>query len=197
MPRKNLGFTIMELLAAITILGIMVTITIPIVMNVMNNQRNKKYVEDSIRLISAADYKMRNDNKMPVPPINSCVVMSLVYLDDVTFEEAPLGGKYDKMVSFVVAKRNYEGYDEDYLYYVRLVEKTKAGSYRGINFTEVNNLYKEKAEDSYVVNLTSDKISPLKSYTSHTLRNFLNNTYGIYCQNLYIYAPDEINKEGA
>lgn len=196
MPRKNLGFTIMELLAAITILGIMVTITIPVVMTVMNGQKNKQYIEDSIRLVSATQYKIRSDNKVPIPAINSCIVMSLAHLDDDTFEDAPSGGKYDKMRSFVVAKRNYEGYDEEYLYYVRLVEKTKSDFYKGVNFEEVNNLYQKKAEDNYVVNIASDKVSPLKSYTSHTLRNLLLNEYQIYCLDLYIYAPEEINKEG-
>ena len=55
--KNNSGFTMIELLAAIVILGIMMGSAIPIVISVMNDQKNKTYIEDAIRLASNADNK--------------------------------------------------------------------------------------------------------------------------------------------
>ena len=121
---NNKGFTMIELLAAIVVLGILMGTAIPTVINIMNDQKNKTYVEDAIRLSSNVDSKMRSDNKVEVPPRNGgCVVLTLSYVDNNAFEKAPYGGQYDKQASFVVASRNIKSADEDYTYYVFLVEK--------------------------------------------------------------------------
>lgn len=160
--RSNKGFTMIELLAAIIVLGILMGTAVPTVINILNDQKNKTYIEDAIRLVSNADYKMRSDNKIMIPPRDGgCVVITLSYMDNNSFEKAPYGGMYDKQASFVVASRNNKLADEEYQYYVVLVEKTEGGSYRGVNLVESNELYRDDAKDSKVENVgTSALIYP-------------------------------------
>lgn len=153
MSRNNSGFTMIELLAAVVVLGILMGIAIPTVVSVMNDKRNDTYIEDAIRLASTMEYKMNSDNKILVPARGGCIAMSLSYMDNNTFEEGPYGGEYDRDASFVLAYRNASGDEEEYKYYVRLIEKTKTGSYRGVNLVDTNSLYDDKARDKYISNL--------------------------------------------
>ena len=84
---NNKGFTMIELLAAVVVLGILMIVAVPTVTNVLNDSKNKTYIDDSIRLISTFDNQMRKDNMMPVPAINCCIAMNLTYLDNNTFDE--------------------------------------------------------------------------------------------------------------
>ena len=163
--KNNSGFTMIELLAAIVLLGIMMGSAIPIVISVMNDQKNKTYIEDAIRLASNADNKMRSDNKVQIPPRGGgCVVMSLDYMDNNAFAKGPYDGEYDKAASFVVVSRNLSTADEEYQFYVRLLEKLENGNYRGVNFVEYNSLYADNARDSYVENVGSDAAFKLTNY---------------------------------
>ena len=154
-----------ELLAAIVLLGIMMGSAIPIVVSVMNDQKNKTYIEDAIRLASNADNKMRSDNKVQIPPRGGgCVVMSLDYMDNNAFAKGPYDGEYDKAASFVVVSRNLSTADEEYQFYVRLLEKLENGNYRGVNLVEYNSLYADNARDSYVENVGSDAAFKLTNY---------------------------------
>lgn len=163
--KNNSGFTMIELLAAIVLLGIMMGSAIPIVISVMNDQKNKTYIEDAIRLASNADNKMRSDNKVQIPPRGGgCVVMSLDYMDNNAFAKGPYDGEYDKAASFVVVSRNLSTADEEYQFYVRLLEKLENGNYRGVNLVEYNSLYADNARDSYVENVGSDAAFKLTSY---------------------------------
>ena len=170
--QKNSGFTLTELLAAVVILGILMGMAVPAVTSVLRDQRNKMYVEDSIRLASKMQSKMKSDNKVIIPPLNSCVVMSLKYLDDGTFEESPYGKTYDKERSFVIAKRT-DGFYK-YNYYVRLVENIRSDStdpnnFRGINLIPIDDdgsgtyLYMKNAKNK-VDNFNDTLIKPLSDY---------------------------------
>ena len=143
--QKNLGFTLTELLAAVVILGILMGMAVPAVSSVLRDQRNKMYVEDSIRLASKMQSKMKSDNKVIIPAKDDCIVMSLRYLDDGTFEESPYGKTYDKERSFVIAKRT-DGFYK-YNYYVRLVEEIDGGSFRGIDLENSDGLYDRNAKN--------------------------------------------------
>ena len=134
--KNNLGFTMTELLAAVVILGILMAMAIPSVAGLLTKQKNKMYVEDAIRLGQLAEKKMKSDNSILVPGTGKCIVMSLKYLDDGTFDSAPYGSEYDKDYSLVVIKRLDEYYK--YGYYVRLVEKV-GSNYRGINLIPIDN----------------------------------------------------------
>ena len=85
--KKNSGFTLTELLAAVVILGILMSMAVPAISGMLNDQRNKVYVEDSIRLAKKMESKMKSDNEIFIPSKDNCIVLSLKYLDDGTFEE--------------------------------------------------------------------------------------------------------------
>ncbi len=202
--RNNAGFSMMELLAAVVVLGILMGIAIPAVMNVMQDQRHKTYVDDAVRLSSNMEYKMNSDNMVPVPAVGSCIAMNLAYLDNNTFNDAPNDGEYDRLGSFVVAKRVSATADVEYVYYVRLLEKMKGGNYRGIDLRAVDDdgtgvyLYMEKAYDKCISNVGSS------SRNDFVLTNYISNTspiisrlnsYGISCNKLIIYAPDDTTDE--
>ena len=203
MKRNNSGFSMMELLAAIVVLGILMGIAIPTVMNIMQDQRNKTYVEDGIRLAANMEYKMRSDNMMPVPAEGSCIAMNLAYLDNNTFNEAPYEGEYDRLASFVIARRVDADADNEYAFYVRLIEKMEGGAYRGIDLLPVDNdaissngdrfLYMNNAKDSCVDNVGSNKAVSLTDYLSNpsSLASTVLYEYAISCDRLIIYAPDD------
>lgn len=182
--RNNKGFTMIELLGAIIVLGILMGTAVPTVMNILNDQKNKTYIEDAIRLASNADNKMRGDNKIVIPPRNGgCVVLTLSYMDNNAFEKAPYGGLYDKQASFVVASRNASTADEEYTYYVVLVEKTKGGSYRGVNLVNVNELYLDGARDSKVENVGTSALIYPGALTKGTLLVSLRSISSGICPN--------------
>ena len=189
---NNKGFTMIELLSAIVVLGILMGTAVPTVINIMNDQKNDTYIEDAIRLASSADYKMRSDNKIEIPERNGgCVVMTLSYMDNNAFSKAPYGGQYDKEASFVVASRNAKGEEEEYQYYVVLIEKTETGSYSGVNLVESNLLYADDARDKYVENVgasaliipgdlsTVDLISDLRSINNTICSKGISGVYFI------------------
>ena len=116
------GFTLVELLAALVILAAIMAIAVPNVMGILNNSKADAYVEDAKKLLSLAEYKFRgNPSFRPAP--NECTVMSLKYLDNSEFENAPNGGAYDKTNSYVIIvnKPNASG-NNQYVYYVTLDE---------------------------------------------------------------------------
>ena len=166
--KNNSGFTMIELLAAIIVLGLLMGSAVPIVTNVLTDQKNRTYVEDGIRLASNADNKMRSDNKIVIPPRGGgCVVISLDYMDNNAFSKGPYDGEYDKQASFVVVSRNNSSADEEYQYYVRLLEKLETGNYRGIGFKEYNVLYADNARDTVVENVGADAAFSLSSYKNN------------------------------
>lgn len=202
MKKNNLGFTMIELLAAIVLLGILMSIAIPVVISVVQDQRNDTYVEDAIRLATNMEYKMNSDNMMPVPAYGSCIAMNLAYLDNNTFNDAPYDGEYDRLGSFVVAKRVNNAYYE-YIYYVRLIEEMKGGEFRGIDLLPVDDdfdsatgpeyLYMTKAKDKCVSNVHSESVVYLTDYLSNPsmLISDVLDYYSIECDSMIIYAPDD------
>ncbi len=184
--RKNAGFTMIELLAAIVILGILMGVAVPTVMRVLTDSRNRTYIDDSLKLASTMDYQIRKDNMIPIPAVGSCIVMNLSYLDNNTFKDAPYGGEYDRVYSFGVALRKDVG---NYEFYPRLVEKLPKGSsgYRGVNLTKTDNLYEKNAIDLYVTNVTVANLFDPANLSN--LKDELSN-YGIMCNSVIVYAPN-------
>ena len=187
--KRNSGFTMIELLVAIVVLGMLMGVAIPTVLNVLTDSRNRTYIDDAIRMSSTFDQQMRKDNMMPIPAVGSCIMMNLTYLDNNTFNDAPYDGEYDRVYSFVVARRENLS---DYYYYPRLVEKLPKGDsgYRGVDLVEVDRLYEKDAKDKYVKSIGKTKLfdSSEKAGNVTELKSILSG-YGISCNSVIVYAP--------
>lgn len=140
------GFTLIELLATMVILAAIMVIAVPNVMGILNNSKANAYVDDAKKLLSLAQYKLRGDPSLWPPDNNKCIVMTLSYLDNSEFGNAPNGGSYDKTGSYVLIKRVGSGEVAKFDYYVTLDEKMDAG-HRGIKNKSESELNSNDASD--------------------------------------------------
>ena len=147
MVKKNKGFTLVELLATIVILGILAAASLPTILNLLSDNTKKVYVNDAIKLISQAEYKIRAaSTNVQKPNDSGCIVMSLVFLNNSDFDNPPNKGEYLKEASYVVIKNN----GGDLEYSATLVEKMKNGGFRGVKLTTSTELNGKNAK-KYVV----------------------------------------------
>lgn len=133
MKRNNKGFTLVELLATIVILGILAVFSIPVITGMLDRSRNRIYINDAKKLISQAEYQLRNSSdQVESPDPDNCIVMSLLFLDNGTFDSAPNKGKYDREHSYVVVRNTNGTLD----YAVTLVENISGNSFKGVDLIE-------------------------------------------------------------
>ena len=79
--RNNKGFTMVELLAAVVILGILLVFAVPRIFGLLTNNKNRIYINDAKKLITQAEYKMKaNSSNIEKPDEDNAIVMSLKYL---------------------------------------------------------------------------------------------------------------------
>lgn len=180
---NNRGFTLVELLAALVILGLLMAIAVPNIVGLLKKARNDAYIEDAKKLVSLAEYNFRADSSMVKPGNNECIVYSLEFLDDNSFTNAPSSGKYFANKSFVLVKK----YNNNYIYYVQIMEQIKPGDNRGVTFTNVDNLNASN-KYTYIKNTMSNIIYPSSSVVS----NF--SVGGVYCNKTIIKKVGSASK---
>lgn len=163
MKLNRQGFTLVELLAALVILGLLMVVAAPNVLGILNRNKSEIYVEDAKKLVARAEYVMRGDTSISKPNGTgaSCIAFSLGYLDNSEFNDPPQGGEYFINKSFVKVCK--EGYD--YKYYVQLLECDKkdvnktskvcnnSNGYKGIKYDAGKSsaiLYEDKAIEKVV-----------------------------------------------
>lgn len=145
MERDRRGFTLVELLAVIVIIGIMAVFAFPYVSRVVSGNKDKVYVQDAKKLLALAEYKMEsNDIKIEKPDPGDCIVLSYTYLNDGTLKDAPNKGEYLPGASYVVVKNT--GGKMEYL--VSLIETNDENSvFRGVLLASENELNTSKVND--------------------------------------------------
>lgn len=129
---NNKGFTLVELLATISLLAILMMIAIPNVAGVVNRNKNKTYVEDAKKMVSLAEYKVRSNPGLYKPTGSRTYCFRMSFLSDDEFDSAPNGGCYDKNASFVKVSWNSGKLN----YMVQIVERKTcdvdgSGNYTG------------------------------------------------------------------
>ena len=141
MKLNNKGFTLVELLAAMVILAAIMVIAVPNIMGILNNSKADAYVEDAKKLLSLAEYKIRANPDLRPASVNSCTKLTLKYLDNSEFKNAPNNGSYDQAKSFVVVTRKADkAGKKQYEYAVTIVEKIDGAGTRGISNQSYSNL---------------------------------------------------------
>ena len=124
MNRK--GFTLVELVAMLVVLGVLMAVTIPNISGILNQSKNNIIKDDVAKLVDTAKMRISSVEEIKKPKNGQCLVFTLNFLntnDD--FEKGPNGGEYDINNSFVIVKREGQKYE----YYVTLLEKTKGKLY--------------------------------------------------------------------
>lgn len=140
--RKN-GFTFVELLTMLAVLGILMLIAIPNINGMLKNQRLNVIKTDATNMVESAKVKARKEKLLSKPKNRECIVFTLNYLDDNdNIIKGPNGGLYDQYDSIVVYTR--EG--AKYKYYVRLIEIYKSKKI-GISFLDSTGVKDLKTKD--------------------------------------------------
>ena len=116
--KNRKGFTLVELLAVVVILGLMMGIAIPNIMGIIKKQKQSTYLEDAKKMISRAEYMLRSTTKVQKPTNGNCIAMTLGYLDNGEFNNPPYGGAYFGTLSYVYIRNNAGHYE----YWVQLYE---------------------------------------------------------------------------
>lgn len=142
MKKNNKGFTLIEVIAVVALLGIISVIAVPKIYELVTNSRKEVYIQDAKKLIAKVQYEMNAGNqKIEKPDIDECIIISLSYVSDRDFKTAPNNGQYLSDSSFVVVK-NVRG---KYYYSAMMIEKVKGDSYMGIELSSENELANKSA----------------------------------------------------
>lgn len=139
------GFTLVELLATITILGIIMLIAVPNVLGTVERNKKNTYMEDSKKLVSLAEYKMRSNTRLIKPTTGCGIIYTLGELDNGDLSNPPEGGVYDTEQSYVVI--TFSG--GKYVYRVQLKENITKGAnhvIRGIPLVDSTNINSDLIE---------------------------------------------------
>ena len=160
MKKNNKGFTLIELIAVILIIGSIMALSAPNVLSMIDKNKRTMYIRDAKKMVKLARYKFNNIEDKPT---DICVNLygyqyMLSELDKSDLSSPPNGGTYDLEDSFVGVK--YDNEKMMYVYYVQLIEKyTKDGNtyYRGVKYTDSSDLDKENAKMKYVTTQLTTK----------------------------------------
>ena len=131
--KSNKGFTLIELVATITILSIIMMIAVPNVVSILNKNKAQTYVNDARKLVTLAKYLFESD----------------ATIDRTELNKGPENGRYDLEQSFVVIKYNGTTYE----YRVQLYENyTKNGRnvQKGIKLRSYADLVDLTSKNSFV-----------------------------------------------
>lgn len=172
MRKNNKGFTLIELIAVVALLGILSVLVVPKIFSLVTDSRKNVYVQDAKRMIAQAQYVITSKNAEIQKPKNDGeqILLSLLYLGSNSFQDAPNGGEYLTSESFVVVEKD----GKEFKYSAVLIEKyTKNGQtlYMGIQDATEEQLSAKNAI-SYVQSIYEDKniitldINPSYTYYS-------------------------------
>ena len=177
------GFSLIELIAMVVVLGILMVITVPNIAGIVKNNRENIVKEDVHKMVSNAKTRVNTKQAKNPKGTGNCVVMTLGYVDsNHDLKEGINGGKYNQNESFlVIRKENESGNSFTYRYYIRLVEeidRTSSLQKYEVPLTEHNEL--EKNIRDYLTNL-APTVSGNMAEVSTTEATTIINNMGVGC----------------
>ena len=135
--KNNKGFTLVELLAMLVVLGVLIGISVPNITGILNQQKENAYIDDATKVINTAQMKLSTERKIKRPADGNCIVFSLNYLDKASeLKKSATGGEYIRKESYVIVRRNGQKIE----YTIRLIEKTATGDVYGIEGATLQDL---------------------------------------------------------
>ena len=184
---KNKGFTLVEVLAMLVVLGIIMGITIPNITGILENQKVNTIIGDSKKMISSAKTEIITNNDMYLPKNNDqCVVLNLSKIDKNSDIKADADDEeYDRANSFILVKFNNKQYE----YHVRLAAKRSDEAYYGIEDATEEQLNKDSF--NYIEEFKKTDIKSLSNGVNVT--SFSGDPSFNSCKNTLIYSGEDIN----
>lgn len=172
------GFTLIEVLAMLVVLGILMAVSIPNITGIVNQHKNNVIKSDVNKMVDATKIKMATDEDVSKhkPEVGDCIVLSLKYLNyNEDIGSGPHEGKYLNYESFVVVKRE----THEYKYYVRLIEKNKDEYYgiKGKDYADIDPDESDYIEDLKQSDLlgTEKEDGTLDNYDASTINQIIKN----------------------
>ena len=148
MNRK--GFTLVEMLAMLVVLGIIMVIAVPNISGIMDNHKTNVTITDASKMVESAKATVSLKYKKKINE-NDCFVLALNELDkNDDFQTGGNGGTYDMYDSFAVVAYKKGSTTYHYEYYVRIVELVD-GKKIGINFSKIEDI--ENKDNKLIVEL--------------------------------------------
>lgn len=151
--RNKRGFTLVELLAMLVILGILMAVAVPNITGILGNQRMNVIKADASNMVESAKVLVAKETALEKPEIQQCYIFTLDYLNtNGDIEKGPNGGDYYQYDSFVLYTKVSSGAGKaKYKYYVRLIEKTDDGNV-GFEWTDSDDISELKNDNIVKVN---------------------------------------------
>lgn len=169
--KNSKGFTLVELLAMLVVLGILIGISVPNITGILNQQKETAFVDEAEQLVSTAQMMISTKKEIERPKDGNCIILSMDYLDKAKeIKKSSFGGDYIREDSYVLVRRLGTKIE----YSVRLVENTTAGDVYGIDNITLDVLEEEGAQvlgyaelEGYNVNIaTPDSLSHMDPFIS-------------------------------
>ena len=184
---KNKGFTLVEVLAMLVVLGIIVGITMPNITGILENQKVNTIIGDAKKMINSAKTEVLTNNDVYLPKENNqCVVLDLSKIDKNSDIKADADDEeYDRVNSFILIKFK----DKKYEYHVRLAAKRSDDKYYGILDATESDLSHD--DTSYIKEFNKTDIKSLSNGVN--LTSFSGDSSFNSCKFSIIYSGEDIN----
>ena len=144
--KNSKGFTLVEVLATLIVLGVVSTMVMPKIFDYINSSRDNIYVQDAKKMISLAQYNMgASSTDIEKPNDGEIVIFTLNYLAGNDFRNPPNGGSYMMDASFVAV--TYSLAEDKYYFAGMLVEKIDDKGLNGVRLSTEESINNSKYKD--------------------------------------------------